>query len=269
MDALAAIVGLGVGVVVGLTSMGGGALLTPALVFVLGIPPSVAVGSDVLIASVMKLFGGGIYAKDKQVHWRTVWRLAAGSIPGGVLGILILNRMSDDLIDQVVGRGLGVAILIATVCTVYRLVRQRPADSLPWPGVPFTMMLGFATGLLVAITSVGSGSLLICVLFFFFPLTTRTMVGTDLVHALVLSAAVTAGHGLSGRVDLVLAGSVLVGAIPGVIVGSKLSGIIPERTLRAGLAIVLAVVGLRLVLGPAKKTTLNPVAPAVATETLR
>lgn len=262
MELLAALVGLVVGLVVGLTSMGGGALLTPALVLVLGIPPSVAVGSDVLIASGMKLFGGGAYALKKQVHWPTVWKLAAGSIPGSILGVLILNRIPPALLDGVVTRGLGVALLLAAIATVRRLLRKEHVEAGGWPSLPATIALGFATGLLVSSTSVGSGSLLICVLFQFFPLKTTTAVGTDIVHALVLSIVATIGHGLSGRVDLALAGSVLLGAIPGVLLGARVAGIVPERALRTGLAVVLVVIGVRLTLGVTQRPEVVQLAKA-------
>lgn len=265
---MAAFVGLVVGVVVGLTSMGGGALLTPALVLLLGVPPGVAVGSDVLIASVMKLVGSGVYAQRGQVHWQTVGRLATGSLPGAFVGILVLNAMPVQWVDTFVGKGLGCAMVAATACTLYRLWREAPPEGLPWPRREMTVALGFATGLVVAMTSVGSGSLLICVLFFFYPLRTPTMVGTDLANALILSVGVTLGHGLSGRVDVALAASVLVGALPGVFIGARVAHRVPERALRLGLAVVLAFIGLRLVSAPLRPLELEhlPFTPAAAME---
>ncbi len=237
------LVGLAVGVVVGLTSMGGGALLTPALVLVAGIPPSLAIGSDVLIASAMKLFGGGAYAIRREVHWGVVGLLAAGSIPGAFLGVALLNRIPPGRLDEYLGRGLGFVLLLAGAATVLRILgKARPAvESMPTPRR--TVALGFATGLLVATTSVGSGSLLMVVLALFYPLRSQTMVGTDLAHAFLLSSAATLGHLISGRVDFTLAAGVLAGAIPGVILGARLAFVVPERALRLGLAGVLVGIG--------------------------
>lgn len=242
-----ALVGLVVGIVVGLTSMGGGALLTPALVLGLGIPPSLAIGSDVLIASGMKLLGAGAYAARGFVHWPTVGRLAAGSVPGALLGVVTLNALPKALVDAAVGRALGVVLVLAGAATLARLLGRRGiAPTRPFPSARRTALLGLATGFLVATTSVGSGSLLVVVLSFFFPLSARTLVGTDLAHALILSSAATLGHLLSGRVDFALAGSVLVGAVPGVIIGARLASALPERALRGALALVLVGVGVRL-----------------------
>lgn len=246
--AAAALLGLPVGLAVGLTSMGGGALLTPALVLGLGIPPSLAVGSDVLIASVIKLFGGGAYAMRRQVHWATVLRLAAGSVPGAVAGVLVLNRLPRDLLDGVVARALGAVLVLAGFVVTLRLVRPATAAARPMPGFASTALLGLATGFLVATTSVGSGSLLVCVLALNFPLPAAVLVGTDLVHALLLSSTATVGHLLSGRVDFRLAAGVLAGGVPGVLAGARLASVVPDRPLRALLALILVAVGIRFAL---------------------
>ncbi|MBI3099854.1 MAG: sulfite exporter TauE/SafE family protein [Planctomycetes bacterium] len=234
-----------VGILVGLTSLGGGSVLTPALVLLLGIPPSLAVGSDVLIASVMKLVGGGVYAARRAVHWPTVLRLSSGSVPGALLGIALLNRLPKGALDLFIGRSLGVVLVLAGTATLLRLLRRpsvSEAASKP-PSSPWTVLLGFVTGLLVGVTSIGSGSLLLCVLAWAWPLRSQTLVGTDLVHAFLLSSAATVGHLLSGRVDFALAGAVLAGAVPGVLIGARLTFAIPERALRTALATLLVGVG--------------------------
>jgi len=243
-----AVVGLIVGVVVGLTSTGGGALLTPALVLVLGVPASAAIGSDVLIASVMKFFGGGFYALRREVHWPTVLRLAVGSIPGAGVGVALLNRLAVDEIDTILQRSLGAVLVVAGAATLARLLVKGRSDRVSMPRWPATVALGFGTGVLVATTSVGSGSLLLCVLTCFFPLGPATMVGTDLVHALFLSTAATVGHLAAGRVNVPLAASVLVGAVPGVILGARFASGMPERALRAVLAVLLIGIGVSLAL---------------------
>jgi uncharacterized membrane protein YfcA len=244
MDLTAPFIGIVAGFVVGVTSTGGGALLTPALVFILRVPPSIAVGSDVLIASVTKLFGGGIYAFRSQVHWPTVARLLAGSLPGTALGILLLNHLPPTLREETLQRALGGVLVVAGTATLIRLRFAGQVRVANPPGVAWAAALGFVTGVLVSTTSIGSGSLLLCVLAVFFPLPAQTMVGTDLVHALILSTAATLGHLHAGRVDGALAASVLVGSIPGVLVGARVAHVVPERTLRAVLAVILIGLGL-------------------------
>lgn len=243
MDPATALVGGAVGIVVGLTSMGGGALLTPALVLVAGVPPSLAIGSDVLVAACMKLFGSGAYALRREVHWGTVGRLALGSVPAALLGVAVLNVLPKSLLDLYLGRALGVTLLLAGAATVLRLRLPAPATDTAPPRAAVTVLLGAATGFLVATTSVGSGSLLMCVLALFFPFRSQQLVGTDLAHAFLLSSAATLGHLFSGRVDLGLAGGVLIGAIPGVIVGARLALALPEKVLRIGLAALLVSIG--------------------------
>jgi uncharacterized protein len=243
MDLTAPLIGVVAGFVVGVTSTGGGALLTPALVFILRVPPSIAVGSDVLIASVTKLFGGGVYALRGQVHWPTVARLLAGSLPGTVAGIVLLNHLPPGLREHALQRALGFVLVVAGCATLVRLRFGAEARVPAPPSVAWAGALGFVTGLLVSTTSIGSGSLLLCVLAVFFPLPAQTMVGTDLVHALILSTAATLGHLHAGRVDAALAASVLVGSVPGVLLGARLAHAVPERVLRTVLAIILIGLG--------------------------
>lgn len=241
-----ALIGLIVGIVVGGTSTGGGALLTPALVLIAGVPPSIAIGSDVLIASGMKLFGGGFYAVRREVDWTTVLRLAGGSIPGAVVGIWVLNHIPIALLETALQRSLGLVLMLAGASLFVRIRYGHGVSAARFPALATTVGLGFLTGLLVSMTSIGSGSLLLCVLAFFYPLRAQTMVGTDLVHALLLSATATVGHYAAGRVDVGLAAAVLVGAIPGVLIGARLATGVPERALRASLATILIAIGLQL-----------------------
>ena len=257
MDLALVLTGLVTGLVVGLTSTGGGALLTPALVLLIGVPTRVAIGSDVLIAVGMKLVSGGFYAWRGHSHWPTVGRLLAGSIPGALAGLAVVNRLPAEGGDQILRGALGVVLLAVGVALLLRLrhtdgallARQAPG---PWR----TAAIGFAIGWLVSVTSIGSGSLLLCAFTLWFPLSARTAVGTDLVHALVLSVVVSAGHWSAGRVDLALVGGVLAGAIPGALAGAMLATSIPQRALRACLAAVLLAAGLQL--------TSSSLAPATA-----
>lgn len=247
MEIVAALVGAVIGMFVGLTSIGGGTLVTPALVLLLGLPPSVAVGSAVFNASVMKVFGAGAYALRGEVHWGTVIRLACGSIPGALAGIALLNRLPAGTVDSFVGRGLGVALVLAGLIAVRQLLKGERTAEGPMPAAAVTVLMGFGVGVLVSMTSVGAGSLLMAVLTRFFPLRARTLVGTDIVHAVLLTSVAGAGHLMSGRVDVGLTAALLVGTIPGILIGARLALVVPDRALRVGLAVVLTVVGVNLV----------------------
>lgn len=242
MELTAAAVGAVAGVCVGATSTGGGALLTPGLILIVGVPPSIAIGTDVAIASVMKLVAGGAYVWQQNVHWRSVWRLAFGSIPGVLVGLLLLKLLEGANIELLLQRMLAVLLVIAGTTGLVRLVIQRKEQPhSTGPGRVTAAILGFVTGLLVTLTSVGSGSLLLAVLSLFFPMAATQLVGTDIVHALMLTSVASAGHLLAGRVDLDLATAVLVGGIPGVLVGVRLATAVPERWLRGILSTVLIV----------------------------
>ena len=148
-------IGFAAGLLVGATSTGGGALLTPALILFARVPPSVAIGSDVLIASGLKLFGGGFYAFRREVHWPTVGRLAAGSIPGALAGMAILNRMPVDRLETWLTHALGVVLVAAGAALLLRVTlagRLRPRRT---PAAAVTIGLGFVTGVLVSMTSIG------------------------------------------------------------------------------------------------------------------
>jgi uncharacterized membrane protein YfcA len=135
-------------------------------------------------------------------------------------------------------------VVVGAGATLARLLFGAGARTPAAPAAGWTAALGFVTGLLVSTTSIGSGSLLLCVLAFFFPLPAQTMVGTDLVHALILSAFATLGHLQAGRVDVLLAASVLAGSVPGVLLGARVAHAVPERTLRTVLAVILIGLGL-------------------------
>jgi hypothetical protein len=245
MDLTVALTGAVIGVVVGMTSTGGGALLTPALVLVLGVPARLAVGSDVLIAAVIKLVGSGFYVARGAVHWETVRRLAYGSIPGALVGLAILARIPVGDLDHVLRQAVGGTLVLVGLVSIFHLTRTpRAIASMPGPGR--TIAAGFVIGVLVATTSIGSGSLLLAAFVLWFPFAPATMVGTDLVHALVLSSVAAVGHAAAGRVDPVLSANVLAGAIPGVVVGANLATMMPQRALRGCLAAVLTAIGLRL-----------------------
>ncbi len=245
-DVVPAAIGLAAGLLVGVSSIGGGALLTSALILIARVPPTLAIGSGVLIAGGMKLVGGGYYAFRRDVHWGTVGRLAVGSIPGALIGMAILDRMPVERIESWLTHLLGFVIAAAGMALLLQATRSGRPRPCRTPPHAATSGLGLLTGVLVSMTSVGSGSLLLSALALVYPLRAREAVGTDLVHALVLSVVAALGHASAGRVDLTLAAAVLAGAVPGVLVGARLATWVPESALRGTLAVVLLAIGLPL-----------------------
>jgi uncharacterized membrane protein YfcA len=254
MDPAMALAGLGVGIVVGLTGMGGGALMTPFLVLVFGVPPLAAVSSDLAASAVMKPFGGWIHARRGTVNWPMVRWLCVGSVPSAFLGVLLTRQLGHQhAVQQMVQYALAVALLLAAAGLVVKAYTSRrrmsagPASaSVQVRRLP-TALLGAAGGLVVGLTSVGSGSLIIVVLLALYPsLRANDLVGTDLVQAIPLVTAAALGHALFGDLHLDIAGAVLIGSIPGVLIGARLSSRAPGGAVRAALVVVLIASALKL-----------------------
>jgi uncharacterized protein len=250
------VAGLLVGFVVGLTGMGGGALMTPILVLLFGINPLAAVSSDVVAAVVMKPVGGGVHLRRGTVNLNLVRWLTIGSVPAAFTGVLVLRAIGAPEVADRLKVLLGAVLLVAAGAIVVKGVLQarRRGDGLESVGVHEinvrpgrTLLIGVIGGLVVGMTSVGSGSLVIVLLMLLYPaLSSNELVGTDLVQAipLVLSAAV--GHVLFGDLQLGLTVSLLVGSIPGVYFGARVSSRAPDRVIRPILVIVLTVSALKL-----------------------
>ncbi|MFI5910153.1 sulfite exporter TauE/SafE family protein [Dactylosporangium sp. NPDC051541] len=252
MDPLLAFAGLGVGVIVGLTGMGGGALMTPILVLFFGVPPLAAVSSDLAASAVMKPFGGWVHARRGSVNWGLVRWLCVGSVPSAFLGVLLMRAIGGgDSVQDVVRIALGVALLLAVaglLIKTYRRSRDSGGGTAAVVVRPVpTLLLGAVGGLVVGMTSVGSGSLIIVILLALYPaLAPRDLVGTDLVQAIPLVVAAALGHALFGDLKLDLAAAVLVGSVPGVLLGARLSARAPAGVVRAALVIVLIASALKL-----------------------
>jgi uncharacterized protein len=255
-DAGVTLAGLLVGFVVGLTGMGGGALITPILVLLFGINPLAAVSSDVVAAVVMKPVGSGVHLRRGTVNLNLVRWLAIGSVPAAFAGVLVLRAIgAPDVADRLKVL-LGAVLLVAAGAIVAKGVLQARRrvggnDSVGVHAITVqpgrTLLIGVIGGLVVGMTSVGSGSLVIVLLMLLYPaLSSNELVGTDLVQAipLVLSAAV--GHVLFGDLQLGLTASLLVGSIPGVYFGARVSSRAPDRVIRPVLVIVLTVSALKL-----------------------
>jgi uncharacterized protein len=256
------IAGLLIGVIIGLTGMGGGALLTPALVLIFGVNPAAAVSSDVLVSLLVKPFGVAVHRRAGTVQWPIVTWLCLGSIPGAVAGTVAGHRYLADN-EAALKFAIGVTLLIAGSIMTYRLVfaHRRPAtprtsatsvpnsaSKLVTARPALTAAIGMIGGLFVGATSVGSGSLILALLLGIYPsLKASQLVGTDLAQAVPLVAAAAISHLFIGRVDLGLVGPLVIGAIPGVMIGGLISSRAAEAWIKPLIATVLIASGLKLV----------------------
>lgn len=251
LDWPVALAGLFVGFVVGLTGMGGGALMTPILVFY-GVPPLTAVSSDIVASMIMKPIGGGVHWKRGTVNKGLVRWLVLGSVPSAFLGVFILKAFGTGAgLQAGVKLALGVALAVVAFGLVVRplLQRRRQGESqMPLalkPGA--TLAIGVLGGLVVGVTSVGSGSLMMILLLMLYPrLRLKELVGTDLVQAVPLVASAAVAHLLFGDFELGLTASILVGSIPGVFLGARFSSRAPDHVIRPALIVVLAASSLKL-----------------------
>ncbi len=256
IEPLYSVAGALVGLLVGMTGVGGGSLMTPLLVIAFGFHPATAVGTDLLFASATKTVGTSVHGWRGTVEWRVVRRLAAGSIPAAVLMLIALGVLGEQSKDTaaVISVVLGVMLIMTAVATVFRarlLAFLNPRfGTLEGRALTVaTVTLGAVLGALVSLTSVGAGALGITALLVLYPtLPISRLVGSDIAHAVPLTLVAGAGHWLLGSVDGALLVSLLAGSIPGVIVGSLISSRINERALGLILATVLAVVGVRMLL---------------------
>jgi uncharacterized membrane protein YfcA len=252
MDPIMALAGLGVGIIVGLTGMGGGALMTPILVLLFGVHPVAAISSDLAASAIMKPFGGYVHARRGTVNWRLVLWLCVGSVPSAFLGVLLLRFFgSDESVQHGVKIALGAALLLAAGGMLLKAWTSRrngdgPAAEITVKPLP-TILIGVMGGIVVGLTSVGSGSLIIVALLALYPkLRANDLVGTDLIQAVPLVTAAALGHAFFGDLQLDIAGAVILGSIPGVLIGSRISSRAPGGLVRAALVIVLLASALKL-----------------------
>ena len=253
MDPILTLAGLGVGVVVGLTGMGGGALMTPLLVLAFGIHPTTAVGTDLLYAASTKTVGTAVHGWKRTVQWGIVARLAAGSVPASAITLWFLSREPGGAsTNAFVTIALGWALIVTSAAVLFRnaIVRflsKRAGELSPGRTTLFTILLGAALGVLVSLTSVGAGALGMTVLLVLYPKRDiAQLVGSDVAHAVPLTLLAGIGHWMMGTVNWAVLGSLLVGSFPGIVVGSLLAARAPDRVLRAILAVVLVLVGWKL-----------------------
>lgn len=259
VDLSLSLAGLLVGLLVGLTGMGGGALLTPILVLVFRISPLTAISSDLLTSLVMKPVGGAVHLRHGTVNWRLVGWLTAGSVPAGFAGAVTIGSIAHEAgVQNSLKIIIGIALCAAVALTVLRQVldrriRRRDAAAGGAPDGPIdvrplrTMGIGVIGGFAVGMTSVGAGSLIIAMLLMAYPrLRPAQLVGTDIVQAIPLVAAATIGHLIFGDVQFALTGALLLGALPGVYLGAKLSAQGPAAVIRPIITAVLCASALAL-----------------------
>lgn len=258
MDLLYTVSGFLVGLIVGVTGVGGGSLMTPLLVLFFGVSPATAVGTDLLYASITKSMGGWVHAAKGSVDWKVVKLLALGSIPAAILTIALLKvlALEEKTLRSLVTSVLSVALLATATAlllkdwikkiasrddgTVYEIHhRHLPAA---------TVITGVVVGALVTVSSIGAGVLGTVAILFLYPrMPAVKVVGTDIVHAVPLTAVAGLGHMALGTVDFVLLGSLLLGSLPGIYIGSHLSAKVPEKVLRPLLATMLLIIGTKMV----------------------
>jgi uncharacterized membrane protein YfcA len=248
-----------VGVLVGLTGVGGGSLMAPILI-VLGINPAVAVGTDLWFACLTKTAGGIVHHHIGSPHWKTVVRLAAGSVPAAIVTLWWLATYHHGHLEsKVLMDLLGVALLITAALMLFRnrIVRplrrahvalEQTVRKVRFGQIVMTVMGGAIVGVLVTLTSVGAGALIAVMLALIYPLRldAKSIVGTDIIHAVPLTLVAALGHSWLGNVNGWLLGSLLIGSIPGIILGSLTTGKVNDNFVRYALAAMLVVSAIKM-----------------------
>ena len=256
VDLLYAISGFCVGMLVGMTGVGGGSLMTPLLILLFGIHPATAVGTDLLYAAATKSAGTLVHGLNRNIDWRVVARLAAGSVPVTALALLALSVFgiysgeARGLITAVLGGALAAtaAVLIFRK-TILAFCAAHVGELSPRRTTALTVLLGAMLGVLVSISSVGAGALGVTAIILLYPrLPTARIIGSDIAHAVPLTLVAGLGHWVLGSIDWHLLGSLLVGSLPGIVLGSYVSVRVPETVLRFTLATTLLLIAGRLVL---------------------
>ena len=242
--------GFGVGLLVGMTGVGGGSLMTPLLILLFGIHPTTAVGTDLLYAAATKTGGGLIHGLGRSIHWPAVLRLASGSLPASAVTLLVMWQLNLDASAQrtIVNLVLCFALLLTATSLVFRRAimeryRRRLEHVDEKTTAIATVVTGVALGVLVSISSVGAGAVGVTALLLLYPrLPMATIVGTDIAHAVPLTLVAGVGHWALGAVDWGLMGVLLLGSLPGIVIGSYGALRVPETVLRVTLAVVLVLV---------------------------
>lgn len=257
MDPAIVIFGFGIGVLVGMTGMGGASLMTPLLILIFGVQPVTAIGTDIFYAAVTKTVGGVQHLRAGTVHRGLAFWMAVGSVPAAVGGVFVIEALQrsygEDRLDGIVFGILGATLLVVGISTMLRtvfipdVIKERFAMHLHRRHIIAAIATGVTTGFVIGLSSAGSGTLIAIILIAVFRLTPQRVVGTDIFHAAVLLWAAGIAHWVGGNVDFGLAGNILIGSLPGVLVGGKLALKSGKNLLRGILAAVLIASGTILI----------------------
>ena len=254
IDPLYSLSGFGVGLLVGMTGVGGGALMTPILILLFGIHPATAVGTDLLYAAATKTGGSLVHGIARSINWRVVRRLATGSVPATLVTLAVLSHfnLKGEAASSLITLVLSVALFVTAFVLVLggpivAAYRARVTELDSRRTAVNTVLVGALLGVLVSISSVGAGAIGVVALVLLYPhLPMAKIVGSDIAHAVPLTLIAGIGHWMMGSVDWHIMGSLLAGSLPGIFVGSYFAIRIPERALRVVLAMTLFVVATRI-----------------------
>ncbi len=265
MDMRFALVGFFIGGLVGLTGAGGGSLMTPVMILILGVKPLIAVGTDLAYGAVTRLVGGAVHLRGGSVHRRTALLLAGGSVPATIAGVAMISRIeraSPAFVNVFLLRSIAWALILVALALFTKPFILRLGERWGRSGDDdwrdrleergsrdrwLLPLLGVIVGFLVGITSVGAGSLVIVVLLLLYPRwQSKDMVGTDVFHAAALTSAASLAQLVAGNVNMAMTLSLLIGSIPGVVLGSRLAFGFPDQLLRVTMASVLLISGAKL-----------------------
>lgn len=258
MDFAFTIAGFSVGFIVGLTGVGGGSLMTPILVLGFGIKPAIAVGTDLLYAAITKSGGLFVHNKKGTIEWRIVCLLSSGSLPAAIFAVVLLKHLEKSGIDynNLITTALSIALILTSIVLLFKdqlhtLGKNERFDAIRalhrQLQTPMTVLAGVTLGFLVTLSSVGAGALGAAILFFLYPrLPSIKIVGTDLAHAVPLTAVAGLGHLHLGTIDMSMLFSLLIGSLPGIYLGSHIAVRLPEKIIRPALASMLLLIGVRL-----------------------
>jgi uncharacterized protein len=256
MDPVIVLFGLGIGLLVGMTGMGGGSLMTPLLILLFGYSPVTAIGTDIFYAAVTKTVGGYQHLRQGTVHRGLAFWMAVGSVPAAIFGVYVIELLKDvygDDLDAIIFGMLGAALLVVGIATVLRsvlipdVIKERYAMHLYRRHIIAAILTGLATGFIIGLSSAGSGTLIAIILIAVFRLTPQRVVGTDVFHAAVLLWAAGIAHIVGGNVDFALAGNILLGSVPGVVIGSRMAIKAHQGLLRTALGVVLIAAAIALI----------------------
>jgi uncharacterized protein len=272
LDPAIVLFGLGIGLLVGMTGMGGGSLMTPLLILIFNTQPTTAIGTDIFYSAITKIFGSWRHLRLGTVNMELVRWLALGSVPAAVGGVALVSvleqQVSEDRLNSLVYAVLGGTLLVVGIITLTRalllrnLIDERERFEVERRHKVAAIVIGATTGFVIGITSAGSGTVIAILLIAIYRLAPKKVVGTDIVHAAILLTAAAIAHWVGGNVDFGLAGNILVGSVPGVIVGAALSDRAPQGFIRVALGVVL--IGSGIITIQKGDPTVWPIAAAIA-----